>query len=125
MALALLAFAIVIAAASRWMWLAFKLRIPENRTPFMAAWAGGVLLGLWVIVQGPTTASAIFAWPAVVLGGLLVFFALTSAQRTTARTIDVGGKLPPFSAPDENGEDFDIASLAGSPLLLKFFRGHW
>jgi peroxiredoxin len=30
-----------------------------------------------------------------------------------------------FSAPDADGREFDLSSLAGRPFLLKFFRGHW
>lgn len=125
MALAFLAFVIVLAAASYWMWLAFKVRIPHNRIPFMAAWGGGALLGLWTLLTSVTTPSAILALIAVFLGGLLVFFASTSAQMTASRKVGIGDPLPAISAPDENGEVFDTASLAGSPLLLKFFRGHW
>jgi peroxiredoxin len=37
----------------------------------------------------------------------------------------VGETLRDFSALDENGERFELASTAGRPVLLKFFRGHW
>jgi len=39
--------------------------------------------------------------------------------------VRVGGPILDFSAPDENGEPFALASLRGRPYLLKFFRGHW
>jgi peroxiredoxin len=33
--------------------------------------------------------------------------------------------LRDFTALDEHGREFALASTAGRPLLLKFFRGHW
>ena len=45
-------------------------------------------------------------------------------QRAQA-AIEVGQTIPAFSALDEHGNVFDSGSLAGSRVLIKFFRGHW
>ncbi len=58
-------------------------------------------------------------------GAFLCFLVGISAQKLAADGIGVGATLPDFSAPDENGETFELSSVAGKPLLLKFFRGHW
>jgi cytochrome oxidase Cu insertion factor (SCO1/SenC/PrrC family) len=106
-----------------WAWLAFTVRIPANRMPFIAAWSGGAMLGVIALVQSGSSAAA---WVATGIGGSLVFLALTGGQRATApASVRVGDRLPSFTASDEHGQPFDIRSLAGSPLLLKFFRGHW
>jgi hypothetical protein len=64
-----------------------------------------------------------------VLGLLIgVFFLFTvsiSRQEVASNAIKVGAKLPDLSAPDEHGESLAFSSLAGKPILLKFFRGHW
>ena len=62
---------------------------------------------------------------AVALAALFLYLTSTGAQKVSGATIDVGDKLPSFTAPDENGNTFDSASLSGSRVLLKFFRGHW
>ena len=57
-----------------------------------------------------------------------LFFSLTFAiggQFVGPDAIAVGATLPTFTAIDEHGETFDSLSLAGSPVLIKFFRGLW
>ncbi len=46
-------------------------------------------------------------------------------KNVAAKAVAVGDIIPSFSAPDEDGTIFNSASLAGSPALIKFFRGHW
>jgi len=123
MSLAHLALVLVLPTTLMWAWLAFKVRVPANRMPFLIAWSSGAGLGVIALVQSGGSAAA---WLAAGLGGALVFLALTGGQRATApHSISVGDLLPAFTAPDEHGQPFDIRSLAGRPLLLKFFRGHW
>ena len=50
---------------------------------------------------------------------------LQSRQQPNRPAVAVGEPMLLFSAPDENGVDFDLSSLNGKPYLLKFFRGHW
>lgn len=71
-------------------------------------------------------------WVGDVSAGLSIFvaafFFLTAAigpQKTHADAIEVGSMLPQFSGNDEHGEGFDSGQLAGQPVLIKFFRGHW
>jgi len=123
MSLAHLALVLVLPTTLVWAWLAFKVRVPANRMPFLAAWSAGAALGVIALLQSGGSPAA---WVAAALGGSLVFLALTGDQRAAAPdSVRVGEPLPAFTAPDEHGQPFDIRSLAGSPLLLKFFRGHW
>jgi hypothetical protein len=123
MSVAHLALALVVPTTLVWAWLAFKVRVPVNRMPFLALWGGGAALGVIALLQ---SGGSVSAWVAAGLGGSLVFLALTGGQRATAPdSVKVGDRLPAFTAQDEHGQPFDSRSLAGNPLLLKFFRGHW
>jgi hypothetical protein len=123
--LGLLALLLVAGAAVAWFRLALAVRLPENRTGFVAAWAGGALLGLVALLQGPGWAGGIPAGLALFAGALLVGLVAISPQQAADDAIRVGEKLRDFSAPDDSGARFALASSAGRPLLLKFFRGHW
>ena len=121
--IALLALLLVLSATIAWAVAAYRLTMPDNRTPFIAAWSCGALLGLAALLFGlPGRGAAITA---LVLGGLLLFLAAASRQKLAAEAIAVGDTMPAFVGLDQNGDTFDSASVAGTPLLLKFFRGHW
>jgi peroxiredoxin len=46
-------------------------------------------------------------------------------QKLADDAIQVGATIPAFTATDEHGHTFDSQSLAGHPVLIKFFRAHW
>ena len=54
-----------------------------------------------------------------------VILSSLAIQSSQAPAVAVGQPILEFTAPDENGDIFDSASLHGKPILLKFFRGHW
>ncbi len=37
----------------------------------------------------------------------------------------VGKPAPDFTLKDQDGHDFTLSSLRGSPVLLIFYRGYW
>ena len=123
--LGFLALLLIVGAGALWFRRALRVRLPENRSGFVAAWLGGALLGVVALVQGVGLLGGIAAGLATFLGAFLCFLVSISAQKLAAGAIGVGAALPDFSAPDENGEIFELSSIAGKPLLLKFFRGHW
>jgi len=119
------AAALVVGAGVAWFRAAREVRLPKDRRGFVAVWALGCALGIAALAGNAGWAGGI---PAViaVLGSALVLFTIGISRQTAAPdAIAVGALLPAFSAPDENGATFESASLAGSPTLLKFFRGHW
>ena len=66
--------------------------------------------------------------PAGIGAAAATFFLFTVAignQKVAAGAIQAGDAIPRFSAIDEHGQTFDSESLAGHPVLIKFFRGHW
>ena len=115
----------VAGAVGLWFRAAQAVRIPRNRAGFVAVWLGGALLGAVALAQGAGWVGGVPAGLAIVLGGFLCFTVSISRQKLGPGVIAVGEKLREFRALDENGEIFEAASLAGHPVLLKFFRGHW
>ena len=118
---------IAVMAASVRLWIrAFKsVEIPENRSGFIAAWVIGAALGAVALMGEPGLLGGV---PAAIGAGASAFFLLTVAigkQKVAAGVIQVGAAIPRFSAIDEHGQTFNSESLAGHPVLIKFFRGHW
>ena len=99
--------------------------LPENRSGYLIAFVLAGALGIATLSQSPGWLVGILAvFPIVVA----LFFSLTFAiggQFTGPDAIAVGATLPTFTAIDEHGETFDSSDLAGNPVLIKFFRGHW
>ncbi|NIS01689.1 MAG: hypothetical protein GWN99_11600 [Gemmatimonadetes bacterium] len=115
-------FVVVFGAVARWFQLAWRVDLPEDPVVFRVLVAIGVILGLTSFASG--TGSALAPW-AIGLGLFYLYLSFTGGQRSAASHVEVGDAIPAFSAPDHNDETFDSASLSGSPVLIKFFRGHW
>ncbi len=123
--LAFLALAIVVGSAALWFRRMYQVRIPRNRTPFLAVWLFGAALAVIALSQGTGWIGGTAAILAIGFGAFVTFTMAISRQITGEGAIKVGASLPAVLAPDENGESFELSSLAGKPVLLKFFRGHW
>jgi len=117
---------VVLAISFRaWIGALKRVEIPENRSGFVAMWALAAGLGVAALLGEP-------GWrgggPATLglLGSCFVLFTVAiGTQRVGEDAIQVGDPIPAFTATDEHGELFDSASLAGQPVLIKFFRAHW
>ena len=124
-ALAFLSLLLVVGAGALWFRAALGVRLPKNRSAFVAAWFCGALLGVTALTEGAGWIGGIPAVLGVIGGTFFTFTVLVSRQKVAAGAIAVGSTLPDFNATDENGETFKASSLAGQPVLIKFFRGHW
>jgi cytochrome oxidase Cu insertion factor (SCO1/SenC/PrrC family) len=84
-----------------------------------------VALGALAFAAGPGWLGGALA--ALTVAGGSVFLATLAISRQVGGSgaFRVGERVPDFTAPDESGAPFNLSSLAGRPLLLKFFRGHW
>ncbi|HIF95832.1 MAG: hypothetical protein ABGX04_00690 [Myxococcales bacterium] len=102
-----------------------QVQIPTDRRGFVAGWAGGAVLGIIALTQDPGWAGAIPATLAALGGSFLSVLVFVSPQAVGADAIRVGESLRNFTAVDENGDTFTSTALAGKPVLMKFFRGHW
>ena len=100
-------------------------QIPENRAGFVAAWFAAGALGVAALAGGAGWIGGVPAALAVVGAAFFCFTVSISRQEVAADAIRVGATRPDFRAVDENGQTFESSSLAGHPVLIKFFRGHW
>ncbi len=123
--LGILAFLVLAGSMAIWFRKIQAVQIPENRGAFVASWAIAGLLGVTALVQGVGWIGGIPAGISAFAGIFFTVLFFISPQKVGSDAIQVGATLPAFNAPDENGETFESTSLAGKPVLLKFFRGHW
>ena len=124
-ALAVVAFLLVAGAMALWARRIRRVQIPSDRRGFVACWVGGAVLGVIALIQGAGWVGGIFAGVAALAGAFFSTLVYISPQRVADDAVRVGEKLRDFTASDENGQPFSIASSGGRPVLLKFFRGHW
>ena len=124
-ALGIVAFILVAGPMALWAQRMKRVQIPRDRRGFVACWVGGAALGILALTQGAGWMGGIPAGIAAIAGTFFCVLVYISPQRVADNTVEVGESLRDFTALDENGDDFSIASVAGKPLLLKFFRGHW
>jgi hypothetical protein len=120
--LGFIALVMVLGTMARWFYRAWHVNIPSTPYLFQALTAIGLVVGMTsVYIDAGSTAGG---W-AIGLSVLFLYLTSTGAQRVDDAMVAVGDTLPNFTAPDENGNVFDSTRLAGSRVLLKFFRGHW
>jgi len=102
-----------------------RVRLPADATGYLVACGAGALLGSAALLAGTGFVAGLAAAFAI-LGGLafLALFA-ASGQRRGTIAVAVGRPIIDFTASDDEGRPFALASLRGRPVLLKFFRGHW
>ena len=119
-----LALLVVVTAGVLWFRAVRGVRLPWNRTGFVSVFlaAAALAVAAFMLDVGWTR---IPAGIAIFGAGFFLFSVSISRQKLASDAISVGATLPEFSAVDGDGETFESASLAGRPVLLKFFRGHW
>ncbi len=118
---------LALVATSIFVWIrAFKrVEIPKNRSGFVAAWVVAAGLGLAALLGEPGWLGGIPAGLGVFASAFLLLTVAIGSQKVGEKAIRVGAIIPDFTATDEHGQNFDSHSLAGHPVLIKFFRGHW
>ena len=124
-AIALISLLLILSTGFVWFRRAMAVRLPENRSAFVAAMALSAVLGVLAFVVGVDWLGGVAAGVSIFLGSFLLFSVSISAQKGGSGAFHVGQPVPDFSAPNDAGDLFQLSSLAGKPLLLKFFRGHW
>ena len=123
--LGLAAATVVVATGVVWFRLVKAVRIPRVRAPYFAAMGLGVALGLAAFVQGTGFPGAIPAAFAILAGGFFLALRLQSGQDAREPAVKLREPMLDFTALNDDGNLFELASLRGKPFLFKFFRGHW
>jgi len=90
----------------------------------MVAFAG-LLLSAVALLAHPGAVGYVVAGLVCAASGF--FFSLTFASGLPDQraAVALGGRAPDFRALDSDGREFRLSALAGSRVLLKFFRGTW
>ena len=125
---AILGFAslgVIVLSVHFWIRALKRVEIPENRGFFVAAWVGAGALGVAALLGEPGWLGGIPAAFSVFASLFFVGTVAIGGQKVAGDAIRVGATIPDFTATDEHGTTFDSRSLAGHPVLIKFFRGHW
>ena len=114
-------------AASLVAWFHMLGQVALEGRRWMVFSAIGLAIGLAVaaLTQEPGFLGGVPAVLTALLGSGFLFLAVLAPQSSQTAAVGVGEPALDFTALTENGEPFELASLKGSPLLLKFFRGHW
>jgi hypothetical protein len=102
-----------------------RVEIPKNRGGFVATWIVAAGLGVTALACEPGWLGGIPAGLAVFASTFLLLTVVVGGQKVGDEAIRVGATIPDFTATDEHGQTFESQSLAGHPVLIKFFRGHW
>lgn len=119
------ALVIVLATAGYWFYLVNQVALPGSRTLFVVAFVTAVVMGIASFFIGTRWFGGIAAALAIVAGSFMPLTVAINKQQVAENPLAVGDLLPRFTAINDKGERFNSESLAGSPALIKFFRGHW
>ena len=123
--LGFLALAVAAVTVALWFRQIDQVDIPEDKTAYVSFFLLAAALGVGAFVAGTRWFGGVAAALAIIIGSFFPFTVAISRQEVAADAIRVGDAIPAFSALDENGEVFESKTLAGKPVLIKFFRGHW
>lgn len=117
--------ALALAAGVHWFRAIHRVALPKNRTGYLLTMLLAALGAVAALFIGVGWLGGIAASIAIVIPSLFFLLVAISRQDVADDAITVGDSLPHFTATDEYGENFDSLTLAGNPVLIKFFRGHW
>jgi hypothetical protein len=120
-----LGLVILVVTTALWFRLTTKVAIPDNRTAFLMFWGLAAVLGVSSFFgDNPGWLSGTLGTLAT-LGGAVLLVLYLLRKQGVGKPISVGDKIPAFSGVNDQGMEFDSSGMSGSPILLKFFRGHW
>jgi len=123
-----LAFVALLTACGTLAWYYPKIK---NVTAPLRPWREQALMGLALLLAGgasflhPGVIGYLIGGLAAILAGLFLLLTFTSGLPHQPPAVAIGGEAPDFRAFDAEGNEFRLSQLRGSPVLLKFFRGHW
>lgn len=101
-------------------------RTSDNLPSFLLLAGAGFIVTIWqqfVEFRSGWQPTAVAGCAALIL--VLYVFWYSRFDRIASGQLSVGSKLPDFELADSDGENFQSASLSGSPAVLLFYRGNW
>lgn len=116
---------IALVAAVRYLNTIATEQVPESTSGYSAAFALGTGLAFAGAVLNPGITAALIAAVGMSTGGLMLYLLSIRKLPDGELVASVGNPMPPVQALDETGAPFDLTSLAGKRVMLKFFRGSW
>ncbi len=116
---------VIVVSVGFWIRSLKRVEIPKNRGFYLATWMGAGALGVAALLGEPGWLGGIPASFSVLVTLFFLGAFAIGGQKLGDEAIHVGASIPDFTATDEHGSTFDSRSLAGHPVLIKFFRGHW
>jgi len=123
--LATLSLAALVGFVAAWATMMRRVQLHRGRWLLRLLAAATIVIAVLAFTREPGTLGGIIAGVSLAIGCLFVILSSLARQSGQTPALAVGDPILEFSASDEKGEIFDIASLRGRPVLLKFFRGHW
>lgn len=123
--LGLLAPIVAIATFLFWFYTNNSVGIPENRGVFIAVFVIAIVMAVASFIVGTRWFGGVAAVVGFLPAAFMLFTVSISKQVVAEDAIKVGDSLPYFAALDDKGERFTSDALAGTPVLIKFFRAHW
>ncbi len=123
--LGLLAFALVRANRVVHRRLVRALRVPRRPVAQLVAMALTAALAIATLTRPFDLVGYTLAALALFGAGRFLFVAFRSRLPAKRLIVTEGQPAPDFTAIDADGRPFQLSSLAGQPVLLKFYRGHW
>jgi peroxiredoxin len=85
----------------------------------------GTLFATAALLSHPGAVGYVIAGLGLALGGFFSFLTFMSGLPDQRAAVAIGARAPDFSSLDADGREFRLSGLAGSRVLLKFFRGTW
>lgn len=123
--LGLLAPVVAVVTVVLWFRMNSAIGIPEDRTIWIVFSLLAIVMSVASFVVGTRwfggVAAVIAIFPALLLPATIAI----SKQEVAEEAIKVGDTIPYFVAVDDKGKRFTSDALAGTPVLIKFFRAHW
>ena len=123
--LAFLALIAALSGVALFVKLVREVKVDEKRWLTNTLLASGAVLAIVALTREPGVVGGVVAGVVLVVAAAFFGLLALAGQSEQEPAIRVGEPFLDFTAPDHNGEPFTLSSLAGKPILMKFFRGHW
>ncbi len=107
---------IVIATMVVWFHKVKAVRVPKARFPYFSLMIPGGILGVYTFAAGAGLIGKVPIGQAIVIGFVFPAFRLGSAQGEDKPAVSMGAPIINFTAVDDSGNEFSLASLRGAPF---------